>query len=59
MGHLKLAKINDWEIPLTATGKPQLKANFVVAPESDDSGDTEGSSESELENPIDKVVPKY
>ena len=48
------------------TGKyhwlPQVnrgKANFVVAPESDDSEETEGSSESEPENPIDKVVPKY
>ena len=58
-GHLKLAKIHDWEIPLTATGKPRRKANFVVAPESDDSEETEGSSESERENPIDKVVPKY
>ena len=31
----------------------------MVAPESDDSEETEGSSESEPENPIDKVVPKY
>ena len=58
-GHLKLTKIHDWEIPLTVTGKPQQKANFVVAPKSDDSEETEGSSESEPENPIDKVVPKY
>ena len=54
-----MAKIHDWEIPLTATVKPRRKANFVVAPESDDSEETEGSSESEPENPIDKVVPKY
>ena len=58
-GHLKLAKIYDWEIRLTATGKPGRKANFVVDPDSDDSEETEGSSESGLENPIDKVVPKY
>ena len=54
-----MAKIHDWEIPLTATGKPRQKANFVVAPESDDSEETEGSSVSEPENPIDKVVLKY
>ena len=57
-----MAKIHDWEIPeipLIATGKPRRKANFVVAPESDDSDETVGSSESEPENPIDKVVPKY
>ena len=41
-GHLKLTKIHDWEIPLTVTGKPQQKANFVVAPKSDDSEETEG-----------------
>ena len=31
-------------------------ANFVVASESDDFEETEGSSEYEPENPIDKVV---
>ena len=31
----------------------------MVAPESDDSEETEGSSESEPENPIDNVVLKY
>ena len=42
-----------------ATGKPQRKAYFMVATESNDSEETDGSSESEPENPIDKVVAKY
>ena len=36
-GHLKLLKIHDWEIQITATGKPWQKANLVIAPDSEDS----------------------
>ena len=39
-GHLKLLKIHDWEIQITATGKRWQKANLVIAPDSDDSEET-------------------
>ncbi|MEW8548330.1 MAG: DDE-type integrase/transposase/recombinase, partial [Candidatus Thiodiazotropha sp.] len=54
--HLKLAKIDQWTIPKTATGQPIRKAAYVVPPPSDDS--LSESSESEPENPQEKLI-KY
>ena len=52
--HIKLAKIDQWEIPRTPTGQPRRRAAYVVPPFSDDS-DSE-SSDSQPENPRKKLI---
>ena len=52
--HIKLAKIDQWEIPRTPTGQPRRRAAYVVPPFSDDS-DSE-SSDSQPENPRQKLI---
>lgn len=54
--HLKLAKIDQWTIPKTATGQPIRRAAYVVPPPSDDS--ISESSDTEPNNPQEKLI-KY
>ena len=50
--HLRLAKIDEWEIPKTNTGRPIRRAQYVVPPESESSEESdsdEGDSNSDNE----------
>ena len=57
-GHLKLAKVDDWEIPKTSEGRPIRKAMYVVPPPDTDKSSSD-SSESESVNPQRKLAAKY
>ena len=56
--HLKLAKVDDWEIPKTSEGRPIRKAAYVVPPPDTDKSSSD-SSESESVNPQMKLAAKY
>ena len=57
--HIKLAKVNEWQIPKTATGRPRRIAAYVVPPESDHSDTSGESSNSDSTNIQLKLAKKY
>ncbi|KAK7088948.1 hypothetical protein V1264_024660 [Littorina saxatilis] len=55
--HLRLAKIDDWQIPKDNLGRPRRNVTYVVPPE--DSSTDKQSSESERETPLATLAKKY
>ena len=56
--HIRLAKVDEWSIPKTATGQPRRRAIYVAPPPSDSNNDESESPDSELETPQNKLI-KY
>lgn len=57
--HIKLAKVNEWQIPKTATGRPRRIAAYLVPPESDHYDTSGESSNSDSTNIQLKLAKKY
>ncbi|MCG7876478.1 MAG: DDE-type integrase/transposase/recombinase [Candidatus Thiodiazotropha taylori] len=55
---IKLAKIDAWHIPKIVGGQPRRRAAFVVPPVTGESSSETNSSESESENPKQKLVDR-
>ena len=56
--HLKLAKVDNWEIPKTSEGRPICKAVYVLPPPDIDKNSSDFSA-SESVNPQRKLAAKY
>ena len=54
--HLRLAKVDEWHIPKTATGQPRRRAAYVAPPPSDSDDSTSEASDSESEDPHAKLI---
>ncbi|MEW8548463.1 MAG: reverse transcriptase domain-containing protein, partial [Candidatus Thiodiazotropha sp.] len=57
--HLRLANIDEWEIPKEQAGRKFRRANYVIPPEESDTEDDVASSESESESPEKRLINKY
>ena len=47
--HIRLAKVDEWSIPKTATGQPRRRAAYVAPPPSDSDDDESEFPDSERE----------
>ena len=56
--HIRLAKVDEWSIPKTATGQPRRRAAYVAPPPSDSDDDESEFPDSERETPQNKLI-KY
>ena len=55
--HLRLAKVEEWEIPTNGSRKPYRRAAYVVPPR--ESSEESSSSESEGGDPLPKITRWY
>ena len=56
--HLRLANVDEWDIPKDNTDKPIRKANYVINPDISDS-DSISSETSEDNIPLNKITKRY
>ena len=56
--HLRLANVDEWDIPKDNTDKPIRKANYVINPDISDS-DSIRSETSEDNIPLNKITKRY